>query len=196
MSKRPITNKQEAFAQNIFKGMSQRDAYRASYCAENMSDRLVDTQASILIRKEAVANRILELRQTLSDRNIVTVEKVLDELSNIAFDDIKNYLDFETCDVSLGKDTSGVPIIKSFSNVRLKDSSTIDTRNISEIQLDSKGNLKFKLYQKDTALTQLGRYLGMFTDKTEITGKDGGAIEIDDVRQRFIEKLSKLQQKD
>lgn len=190
-----ITPKQEQFAQNIFKGMHQRDAYRNAYRAEKMTDAMVDTQASFLVRKPVVAKRIQELRDTLAIRNIVTVEKVLDELSKIAFDDIKNYLDFENQSVCIGHSADGTPVVKDFTNIKIKDSEKIDTRNISEVQLDSKGNFKFKLYPKDNALTQLGRYLGMFTDRTEVTGKDGGPIEIENVREKFIEKLSKLQNK-
>jgi phage terminase small subunit len=186
-----LTKKQEKFAINVFNGMSRYDAYCDAYNAVNMQRNTIDVAAAQLLRKPAVAQKIKEMQDTLATRNIVTVEKVIDELSKIAFDDIKNYLEFGSAEIVIGKDVTGSEIIKSFTDVKIKNSADIDTRNIQEIQLDSKGNLKFKLYPKDAALTQLGRYLGIFTDKTEVTGKDGGPIEVDFIRQKIIKQLAK-----
>jgi len=86
----------------------------------------------------------------------ISQDKVLREFAHIAFDDIRNYLEFWT-------DENGK------LQVELKPSKEIDTRNISEIQLDN-GKLKFKLYPKDNALTQLGRHLGLFNDKFSVDG--------------------------
>jgi hypothetical protein len=44
------------------------------------------------------------------------------------------------------------------------------------------------------ALDKMGKYLGMFTDKMEITGKDGGPIDID-LSGLDTEQLKKLADK-
>ena len=52
----------------------------------------------------------------------------------------------------------------------MKDSDDINTKNISEISIGKDGQFKFKLYERDNALIQLGKHLGMFKDKVEVTG--------------------------
>ena len=117
-----------------------------------------------------VTVRIEELTNELKQRNMVTVEKVLEELSHIAFDDIKNYLSFRTEKVLAGYDSNGLPVSEYRTIVDIKDSNTIDTRNIAEIQVGKDGQFKFKQYCKDNALIQLGKYLGMFKDNVNING--------------------------
>ena len=45
----------------------------------------------------------------------------------------------------------------------------------------TKDGLSIKMHDKRAALVDLGRYLGMFVDKTEVTGKDGGAVKFETV---------------
>ena len=52
-----LTPKQEKYVQGLIAGMSQREAYRASYNAEKMSDKTVDTKASALFHKGEVRAR-------------------------------------------------------------------------------------------------------------------------------------------
>lgn len=166
-----LTIKQEKFAQGLFAGLSQREAYKQAYDAKNMTDKSVDEKACELANSVKVAERLNELTEELKQRNMITVEKVLAELSHIAFDDISNYLDFRTekTVVAYDKDT-GEPIIDYKTIVDLKDSKTIDTRNIAEISTGPNGTFKFKQYCKDNALIQLGKYLGMFKDNVNLSG--------------------------
>lgn len=152
-----MTIKQEKFAQGLFTGLSQREAYKQAYNAENMSDEAIDVEACRLADNPNVALRIEKLTNELKERNMVTVENVLSELSKIAFDDIKNYLRFYP-----GEDGN--------IQVEIKDSDTIDTRAISEVSVGKDGQFRFKQYCKDNALVQLGKHLGMFTDNIKLSG--------------------------
>lgn len=58
-----LTAKQEAFCQAIVAGMSQADAYRKAYDAENMKPATVQSKASILMADGKVRARVEELRQ-------------------------------------------------------------------------------------------------------------------------------------
>jgi hypothetical protein len=69
-----LTPKQEAFAQNIASGMTQADAYRASYDAENMKDVTVWNKASLLMAKGELRARVDQLRQPLQDKQLWTRE--------------------------------------------------------------------------------------------------------------------------
>jgi phage terminase small subunit len=71
-----LTAKQEKFIQNIVKGMSQRQAYKDAYNAENMKDETIDSEASILFNDQKVSERYKELIQQLEDETIMTaIEK-------------------------------------------------------------------------------------------------------------------------
>ena len=166
-----LTIKQEKFVQGLFAGLSQREAYKRAYNCENMKDETIDKKACELAKQGKIRGRLTELQDELKERNMVTVEKVLEELSHIAFDDISNYLEYRTEKTVIDRDEeTGEPIIDYKTIVELKDSKTIDTRNISEIQVGRDGQFKFKLYCKDNALVQLGKYLGIFKDSINVSG--------------------------
>ena len=71
-----LTPKQEKFIQNIVKGMSQRQAYKDAYNAENMKDETIDSEASILFNDQKISERYKELIQQLEDETLMTaIEK-------------------------------------------------------------------------------------------------------------------------
>jgi phage terminase small subunit len=57
-----LTAKQEAFCQAIVSGLSQADAYRKAYDAENMKPPTVQKRASELMANGEVSGRVQELR--------------------------------------------------------------------------------------------------------------------------------------
>ena len=69
-----LTAKQEAFAQAIADGMSQAEAYRTAYDAENMADSSIYVEASKLIDNPNVAQRVKELKEALANRVLWTRE--------------------------------------------------------------------------------------------------------------------------
>lgn len=178
-----LTDKQEKFVQGLIEGKSQREAYKAAYNAENMSDKTIDEEASKLFANPKINTRYNEIRDRLikeaEDECIVNAKKVIEELAHIAFDDIKNYLSFKTVKTQVGVDKeTGEPILDYRTVVELKDSEEIDTRNIAEISTGPNGVFKFKQYCKDNALVQLGRHLGLFNDKLALGNVDGKDFKI------------------
>jgi phage terminase small subunit len=159
-----LTQKQEKFVQGLIKGLSQRQAYKASYDAENMSDSTVDSKASILLKNGKVRARFEQLNNKVIKRTeekaIITAEEIIKEIVGIAKDDIKNYLSFETREVVVGVE-DGEVVREERISVNLKDSNTIDTKNISEVSLGKDGNFKFKLYERDKALYKLAEMFGI-----------------------------------
>jgi phage terminase small subunit len=68
------------------------------------------------------------------------------------------------------------------NQVELVSSDEIDDATaaaISEIGQSSTGALKVKLHDKRAALVDIGKHLGMFRERVELTGKDGNAIEFE-----------------
>lgn len=98
-------------------------------------------------------------QQELREISQVTSQAVANELAKIAFADIGDFVEFDN------------------NIVTLKDSRKVDTSVISEVQSTQYG-VKIKLHNKHAALEALGKHLGMFREKIEITGKDGDPIKI------------------
>jgi phage terminase small subunit len=190
-----LTIKQERFAQGLFAGLSQREAYKQAYNAERMKDKTIDEAAARLAADSKVAARIQQLTDELKERNMVTVERVLAELAKVGFADIKDYLQYKTVKAPVGEDKeTGEPVIDYRPIIDVIDSGEVDGAPIQEVSIGKDGTFKFKLHDKMAALDKMGKFLGMFTDKMEVTGKDGGPIDID-LSGLDTEQLKKLADK-
>lgn len=69
-----LTPKQEKFASCIADGMSQADAYRTAFNAENMKAETIHKRASELMGNGEVAGRVQELRGNLATKALWTRE--------------------------------------------------------------------------------------------------------------------------
>lgn len=169
-----LTIKQEKFVQGLFAGLTQREAYKQAYNAENMTDKSIDEKACELANRVKLTARLQELTDEFKERNMVTVEKVLSELAKIGFADIKQYLQYKTEKTVVGSDEeTGEPIIGYSQIIDVLASSEVDGSVISEVSIGKDGTFKFKLHDKLAALDKMGRYLGMFKDKLEHSGEIG-----------------------
>jgi phage terminase small subunit len=159
-----------------------------------MKDTTIDRNAYALSLDSKIATRIAELTDELKQRNMVTVEKVLSQLSKIAFADIKDMLSFKTVK-TLNEDLTaltGTPIMGYKTVIDLKDSDQVDGTLIAEVK-ETKDGFSFKRNDQMKALELIGKHLGMFTDKVELSGKNGGPIEIANMSDAEIEaKLAEL----
>jgi len=166
-----LTIKQEKYAQGLFTGLSQREAYKQAYNCENMTDKTIDEAACRLADDSKVIARITELTEGLTKRNTALVERVLNQLSKIAFADIKDMLSYKTIKTLDETATSllGTPITTYKTIIDLKDSDQVDGTLISEVQ-ETKDGFKFKRNDQMKALELIGKHLGMFTDKVEWQG--------------------------
>lgn len=78
-----LTPKQEQFVQNMVKGMSQADAYRAAYSAKKMSDKTIHEAASRLVADSKISARLSELRGQLTKETIMTAQRRLEWLTEV-----------------------------------------------------------------------------------------------------------------
>lgn len=83
-----LTDKQERFVQELLKGKSQREAYRAAYNCEKALNTTIDSKASVLFAQEKVRARYNALHDAVinasSSAAIATAAQVLEELTAIA----------------------------------------------------------------------------------------------------------------
>lgn len=196
-----LTIKQEKFVQGLFAGLSQREAYREAFPSSiNWKDETVDARACELAKNSKVVVRLEELTNELKQRNMVTVERVLAELAKVGF---ANGSDFakvvEKTRIEEIKDEEGN--VTGTKEHRYKVVEVIETDKLEEDKLAAiagikatKEGIEVKTNDKIKALELMGKYLGMFTDKMEVTGKDGGPIDID-LSGLDTEQLKKLADK-
>lgn len=78
-----LTAKQEQFAQNIIKGMSQADAYRSAYNTKRMADKTIHENASRLANDSKISARIAELRDKISTESVMTAQNRLEWLTEL-----------------------------------------------------------------------------------------------------------------
>lgn len=158
-----LNARQERFAQAMALGHSPSAAYRlAGYSAHS-------SFASKLAKSEAVRERVRELLDSAAERVGVSSERVLRELSRIAFADIRDLVEWR--DEETGLDEDGEQKILP-AGVWLKRSDAIAddiAAAIAEVVPTSHGP-RVKLHDKRAALIDLGKHLGIFE-----TAKSDGA---------------------
>jgi len=132
------------------------------------SDKGPHVIANRLLKEVSVLNRIAELQNEAMKPLGIDRDRIISELAHISTDDISNYLEFRTEEYRIDTKDDGTPVMGSRVFVAVKDSNTIDTRNIQEISIGKDGQFRFKLYPKDAALVNLGKHLGMFKDASEV----------------------------
>ena len=83
---KPLTPKQEKFAQNVASGMTQSDAYRDAFGQGKYTDKTLTEAASRLSNNSNVIARVKQLQQELSDKSLWTREESVQALKNVLAD--------------------------------------------------------------------------------------------------------------
>lgn len=98
---------------------------------------------------------------------------VLEELAKIGFANMKNYMGItEQGDAFMDLSKLTEAQAAAMAEVTVEDFMDGRGEGARDVR-----RIRFKLYDKRAALVDIGRHLGMFTDKVQLTGKNGGPIE-------------------
>ena len=164
----------ERFAQALASGMTIDDAYVDAGYSANRGN------AARLNANEGVQARVREILDRGAQRAEITVERVLRELAKIGFSDIRKAIKWNGTLISEEDNADGgdVLVVKELRNnhVLLIDSEELDDDTaaaIAEVSQNATGGVKIKMHDKKGALVDIGRHLGMFTDKVDHTSSDG-----------------------
>ena len=101
---------------------------------------------------------ISKLQEKRGERTEITADRVLEEYGKVAFASIGNYMDWGP---------SGVVLVPKDS---LTPEQLAAVSEVSETASESGVHVKLKLHNKLDALNALGKHLGMFKDKVELSG--------------------------
>lgn len=160
----------ELFCQEVAKGSSTESAYTLAGYAPNRGN------ASALRLKKSVKSRIDELFNRRTEREergeqiaiaklAITKEAVLGELAKIAFANMADYM-------KVGED--GQPSL-NFKDLTRDQAAALTEITVEEFK-DGRSDkrevrrVKFKLADKEKALVDLGKHLGLFIERVEHGG--------------------------
>lgn len=159
-----LTPKEENFCLAYLELGSAVDAYIRSSPGTKAKRAVSRVRASEMLRKPHIAARIEELRKEqerqLHDRFFVTKERVLQEIARVGFANIREIVD-----------AKGELRVKSLDELTEDQAACI-----ASIHTTTNGSLKVTFNSKMSALEAMAKHLGMFTEKVELTGKDGEAL--------------------
>jgi len=121
-----------------------------------------------LLTKPHIQDAVSAGQLELSVRAEINQEMVLAELAKIGFADIRKAVKWGA---AMGEVMDGDNLVQT-NGVMLVDSDNLDDSTaaaVSEISQTAQG-IKIKLHDKRAALVDIGRHLGMFNDKLNLTG--------------------------
>lgn len=157
---RALTPKQAAFVREYLIDLNgTQAAIRAGY-----SERTANEQAARLLANVSVSKAVADAQAERADRLEITADRVLAELAKIGFADMRDVASWgETVVDEDGKPVHGVKLV---SSDKLTDSAAAAISEIAE----TPAGLRIKLHDKRAALVDMGKHLGMFTEKVEHSG--------------------------
>lgn len=159
-----LTAKQEMFVKEYLVDLNATQAaIRAGY-----SEKTAEVIGHENLRKPNIASAIKKAMDERSERTEITQDRVLQELAKIGFSNINDFLSFRTERGVVAYD-GDAPVFGYQDVIELKPSDEVDGAVISEVR-HTRDGIAFKLHDKVAALDKIGRHLGMFTDKVEISG--------------------------
>lgn len=131
--------------------------------------------------KKEIEHRVQE---KLHDQGF-SKDSIIQEWLRMAKSDIADFIDW---DFRYNEETQSYQPI-----IHMRRAEEVDTRNIKSIKIARSGKMEFELYDKQAALKQLGELMGIYPKNStvEVVGKDGGAIQIEEVRAKLLERLNK-----
>ena len=193
MAEKKLTSKQKMFVKEYLVDLNATQAaLRAGY-----SEKTAYRTGADNLKKPQIQEAIQQAMQKREQRTEITADKVLEEYAKLGFSDVTDYLQVVTERILVGHDKeTGEPISDIRQFVLMKDTKDIPPEKlaaISEVKQHKDGSISFKLHDKKGALDSIARHLGMFTERVEHTGKDGGPIQTAvDLSGLTIEELRKL----
>lgn len=157
-----LTNKQKVFVNEYLKDLNATRAYKTAY--KNIkSEETARVNGSKLLTNTNVAEEIQKRMDERAKRTEITQDKVLKEIAKLAFTDITSIVSVKKFKTEKGEYSKVV--IKDFSEL------TEDQRVCISGVKETKLGIEVSFCSKERALELLGRHLGMFNDKLQISGE-------------------------
>lgn len=142
-------------------------ALAAGYGAASAS-----TKASQLLKEPKIIKAIRDYETDLSTRFVASRERIMKELSLLAYSDLQDYLD-ENGDIRI-KNLRDLPpqVSRAIKKVKFSRYVRTDKQGTEHVTETT----DFELHDKKGSLIDLGKEIGMFRERKELTGADGSPL--------------------
>lgn len=172
-----LTDKQRRFVDEYLVDLNATQAaIRAGY-----SQKTAGQIGEQNLKKLEIAAAVQEAQAARAKRTEITQDMVLRELAKIGFSDIRKIVRWGKTELRVtdAGDDEG-EVTEAYHGLALVSADDIDDDTAAAISEISEGRegLKVKLHDKKGALVDIGRHLGMFKDRIEHSGPNGGPIPI------------------
>ena len=150
--KNTITQKQENFCLAYIETGNASEAYRRAYNATKMKPESIRVNAAKLLVDTNIALRVDQLRAIAAEKSGLIAADVLNEVKRLAFSDLRGIV---------------------HQDGRIKMPHELDTATaacISSFEIDERGGIKYKFWDKNAALEKAAKHLGLYKeDNTQKT---------------------------
>jgi len=164
-----LTAKQRRFvAEYLVDLNATKAATRAGY-----SEKTAYSVGHELLKKPEIAAALAEAQDAAQKRTGVTTDRVLRELARIGFSDIRKA--FTESGHLLNPQDWDDETAASIASIKVITRPEGETDENGKRKVEHVHEVKF--WDKNSALEKLAKHLGMFIERHEHTGKDGGPIE-------------------
>jgi len=126
--------------------------------------------------KPRIAAAIQQAMDDRSKRTEITADMVLKELALIGFADMADFIRIDDGGMIQANPLDTLAPGKSRIIKKVKEKRTIKSTAEGDQIMDA--TYEFELWDKVKSLEDIGRHLGMFVDKLQHSGKDGGPVEL------------------
>ena len=167
MLESPLTAKQKAFCQEYLVDLN------ATRAAERAGYRAIRKQGSNLIGLRNVRAEVKRLMDERSKRTEITADLVLQELLLIARSNLADAVGEDGKILGLREMPEEVQRVIAALEVK----ELFDNRRADRVASGQVTRMRF--WDKLRALELLGKHLGLFTDKLELTGRDSGPVRVE-----------------
>lgn len=179
MVERKINARQARFVDEYLIDLNATQAaIRAGY-----SQKTAEQLGFQLLQKTLVQAAIAKRMKDREKRTEITQDRVLREFAKLGFADIRNAVTWGETQIRVIDSEDGATEV--YHGIALKASSEIDDDTaaaIAEVSQSAQG-IKVKLHDKRAALVDIGKHLGMFKEKLELSG----GIQVERVERVIID---------
>jgi len=177
-----VNERQKRFADEYLVDLNcEAAAIRAGY-----SPKYARGNAHKLVANSCISSYIQERKQDRIKRTEITQDRVINELALIAFSNAADYAAVVEKQAVLNTedgmtiplyDSDGNPVMYRTVEPVLTDDLTEDQKKALSVIKKGRDSFEVKPYDKVRALELLGKHLGMFTDKVEMSGQVNNPFE-------------------
>lgn len=159
-----MTENQKIFADEYLIDLNATRAYKVAYPSVK-KEQTAAAAAARMLRNVKVQEYIADRMEERQKRTEITQDRVIEELAAIAF----------------ARATDYVQVIGG--TVRIRNTEALSEEQVKAIAgiKEGKFGVELKLNDKEKALELLGRHLGMWNDKLQVSGMEEEKSKLDDL---------------